>query len=307
MNLKPSAIVCLIFLIAPSVNAGEPLNFCSRILRDLTEPAAEVLPPSVLSARIEGELLDAGNFLSPQQKFTALNDGDYVYIIDKNGTVGFSNRVPDHLNFKEPLASHRSVYHRLESATHKIPQIIAAGEFEIRQGRVALFNNKSGTFRGGAKQLEIAEATLNRHGLQFEPLSTRVDYSIKKVANKHFSELAAARASQALQSRAETKVILQKMDDFQKQVYRHYPGQEPGSIDWSAFLHGHDLKLGAKSHFDFDDAVTETGQEWLAFLQNSQDFTESPVRLQKLISKFGEAETSRMIDLLSQYEGVFNR
>ncbi len=173
-----------------------------------------------------------GRFWGNKADFSSLQDGEYVYLINTNNELIFSTRVPNlDINPDQPgtkfLATHRGLYKRLENLG-KNQEIVAAVEFKISNGRVSIFNNKSGTFRGNSSHLQHAENVFFKRGLPIEVETVRVDVSTQVAVKAHFSEL----------ERAEKFLKFAKTDDYKKmkllseKMYKLSPSSSPpGTID----------------------------------------------------------------------------
>jgi hypothetical protein len=313
MKLKRIAIHTLFILnifggAGNFVHATQCSDEARKWLQNTLEGPTEALPISPASRRIQGELHSAGEILNTHQKLPhSLPDGSYIYVIEADGSIGYSARIPDPKNHTEPLASHRAVYERMKTVKNRPLQVIAAGEFEIRLGRVSEINNKSGTFRGTQKQLKLAETALHQRGLAIEEKTMRIDYATAKLPGKHNTELQGAAAYVNLYNNPHLKPLLEKLDENRRLIYRNYPSDTPGKIDINSFMMSDHLQL-SKNHFN-SDFITETREgSWMtAILQYSQDFTEAPYRLQLMVNELGYQKTSEVLNQTLGLEGVFNR
>lgn len=154
------------------------------------ESSYRLQAPPVLSRHphavvLKSELPSCGTLVEPgTQALKDLPDGTYIYSITQDGRTIFSPIVPDiHVDVSKPdakfLATHRGMIQRLKEVlkTDQDPPIVASGEFEVRSGRVSMFNNQSGTFRGDGRHLAYADLKLRSQGLRIEARTRRIDLS----------------------------------------------------------------------------------------------------------------------------------
>jgi|GEM_PF-3798871 len=301
MKLKNVFIASLIFTLFLSLNSTRAFaDGCNDLLRALS--------PSPSSIRVIGEKESAGEVLSPSQNFPYLDDGAYVYVIDRQGRIGFSKRVPDLNDSVTPLVSHRSVFEKMKQDQTPPPEVTAAGEFEIHLGRVSLLNNKSGTFRGDEKNLFVTEALLKRHGLNIEPGTERVDYARQAVPGKHYSELASAEAWVRIHQDPVQRELFESFQTVEREIGLRYPSPAPGKIDWVAFFSSAHPQLSRSSPLTIEAFYAEKPWAWVIhFLSKSQDFTEAPIEFERLIREFGPQKTRELFKKIPELEGFLER
>lgn len=76
-------------------------------------------------------------------------NGDYLYVIDSKGHVAITKRLPNEnisSDEKRFLATHRSLYSQLHSKSGKRPNVVAAGEIRVINGKPIRMNNQAGSF-----------------------------------------------------------------------------------------------------------------------------------------------------------------
>ena len=315
MKLKRIAIYALLILnlissSGHSAFATSCFENSKDWLKNTIEGSPETLAFAPHSARVVGELASAGHILAVHEKLPShLADGSYIYVISSDGTLGFSPRIPDPRNLSEPLSSHRAIYQKLKDLKKIDPQIIAAGEFEISAGRVAQVNNKSGTFRGGQKQLNLAKEMLQKKGLKIEPKTVFTDYATAAVPGKHNTELENAQAYVNLHRDPKLKALFDLMEKNRKVIYQHYPAETPGKMNITAFLTSDTPRL-SQHYMTFDEMAgdrTRGGTVIVFLLEKSQDFTENAFTLQRMIHEMGYEKTRGFLSETMQLEGAYLR
>lgn len=311
MKLNAFSILLILTSLSswPSSFAGE--KDCSQLLQpflsDLFHEAPESLSFSPSSVRIVGEKLSAGEIILSHQKLPPLENGAYLYLIDQKGTLIFSNRVPDLNDFAEPLASHRSLYYRLNSFNQNVTDVVAAGEFEIHHHRVSLINNKSGTFRGNEKNLRWAEDVLLKRGLEIEKNTVRTDYSPGNVfSGKHLKELDGAHALVRVMADPQKKKLYEKILKQVEKIYAYYPSKVPGKMHLDSFLSSRELKFGNPRNpsLVIEHLEWNWAQQLLSHAQIDTDFA---AKLEEMIAVIGYKKTNSVFDHIFNLEGTFGK
>lgn len=179
---------------------------------------------------LQHELKSSGFFLVRKNDLADVKDGDYLFLIDSRGRKIYSLRTPDLRPDREGrhLATHRSLETRLRQLDGIDFEIVAAGEFRVRNGRVSELNNRSGTYRGDKASLEYSESALGAHGLQVEKGTKRRDFATE---TPDLSHLSALQASELTMKYAGTPEF-ERVTRLSRRLAERYPHPEiPGHFD----------------------------------------------------------------------------
>ncbi|MGB0454132.1 MAG: hypothetical protein ACPGJV_10505 [Bacteriovoracaceae bacterium] len=132
----------------------------------------------------------AGTIAKAKDSLSHLPDGDYLFVIDQSGNLAYSNR---YINPPEvELVKHPALVNSLKEINPD-PKVIAAGEFQIKDGKVYFINNKSGHYMGGAESFQFAINRLEASGLPKSPNRIEMDLSkldpeVRKEMSNHTLE-----------------------------------------------------------------------------------------------------------------------
>lgn len=174
------------------------------------------------------EVLSTGTILSGSEKMGTLANGAYVYLIDSQGKLIYTERTP--ANNDDParhLATHRSLAQKLSDVFGTTPKIIAAGEFFITNGRVSEVNNKSGTYRGGPVHLNYAIETLGQYGLKIESTTLTRDFSKNQVDIRHLDEKNYSILLSQYRNTTEYALLV----ELYAKLAKAYPDSKPGHMN----------------------------------------------------------------------------
>lgn len=191
-----------------------------------------------------------------QEPVHSLEDGVYIYVVDKKKGPIFSHRTPRDeipnleeiksqlLKGEDPtgkyLATHRGLLRRSEQLGGG--DILAAGEFQVTNGRVSKISNRSGTFIGDAekgavndrRRLAFAENNLKKYGLPIEKNTVREDFSLKKTregGNDGYLVHNEADVEAKIWIMTYGTDEFKKVKEFSTRLSQDYPSKIPGQYD----------------------------------------------------------------------------
>ena len=145
-------------------------------------------------ARIEkqAKVFPSTTEVHEQKPLSHLEDGTYVYLMDKSRQTAIVSRrfddtrlTPEGDPIEQYVGAHDSLYILIEAKNAHVPEVVAAGEIIVRNNKVIVVSNASGTFRGNATHLEFATSELENLGLQVTKETRHIDYSVNPLGDPH--------------------------------------------------------------------------------------------------------------------------
>lgn len=231
------------FLLAAEVTPSQNGSCLKTLVAELQTP--EKLNRDSSRAIEKYELLRTGKFATNAEELAFLADGNYLYCIDSHKRIVYSPRTlrESVSTDAQYLVTHRSLYSFITHTQSAEPDIIAAGEFRIINGRVSQVNNKSGTFKGNQTHLAFAVSFLKTVGLKIEANTDQKDAAEARGNYGHINEMMAAKFEILYRDTPEYREIMA----FHKRLAALFPDPKtPGLYDLEKLL---DLTLGAKNSF----------------------------------------------------------
>ncbi len=168
------------------------------------------------------KIVDIGS----KSKIGELQDGTYLYVIDSNRRLAIMDRLvdPGAQNLADPaaqfLGSHEGLVTHLKSTFKEEPSLYAAGEVVVRNGRVLMFSNGAGTYRGTQEHLDYAIREMRNAGVDIDSRTELRNYAKKKYSDPHGTANSQARL--ALETKRdptlmslvlEARSVMRKLDD----------------------------------------------------------------------------------------------
>ena len=218
--------------------AAQGFSTCLSIAAALTESTAIERNPNVTT--YPEELRSTGILLSGHyQKITPVDNQVSVYLIFEDGSIAYSARVPDEtVDLTGPnkrfVATHRAIeVIARKNKKLKNLKVVAAGEWEMRNGRVMELNNRSGTYRGRKEHLDLAERVLSARSLAVEKATRRKDFSHPSKVDHHLNAIEEAK----IQVLNREDVDYKRIASFYRQAFLRFPNPElPGAPDRDAIF-----------------------------------------------------------------------
>lgn len=165
----------------------------------VTQVSSKVkFPPAIQETTgqaIKGKVMDVSRLrtslrlMKESDKSTAnslskLEDGIYIYGIDKKGNVGLIPRnldpggsIDESSTF---IGSHLGLRSAMKDAMGGEIEFVSAGEVVIRNGRTMAVTNGAGSFKNGTEHLEFGVEQLKQRGLKVDGRTEIRDFSNKK-------------------------------------------------------------------------------------------------------------------------------
>lgn len=214
----------------PSVPSNCASSFAA-LARDINRPTqlarSEQVPLlnkvlDVERLRRHVKVVDIGS----NSKIGDLQDGTYLYVIDGNRRLAIMDRLvdPGAQNLADPaaqfLGSHEGLVTHLKAAFKEEPTLYAAGEVVVRNGRVLMFSNGAGTYRGTQEHLDYAIREMRNAGVEIDSRTELRNYAKKKYSDPHGTANSQARV--ALETKRdptlmslvlEARSVMRKLDD----------------------------------------------------------------------------------------------
>jgi hypothetical protein len=159
--MRVGGLLRLFFSLSMLLNASESLATSPTRCADLFQNFAniKVLKPSLDRVRLPVEVKVGGQVLK-RDRLIELSDilhkqgnGDYLYLLTQDGTLAFGLRNQGSFENDQYLLGHPSLLELLKTEQADT-QVVAAGEWIVRNGRLSIINNESGTFKPGPETLE---------------------------------------------------------------------------------------------------------------------------------------------------------
>lgn len=166
-----------------------------------------------------------GNLFAGSDKFSPgdLAEGRYVYLIARRGQETVVMWSPEAVTGSDRnLITHTSLVNAFKARYGEEPVVVGAGQTRILNGRVAEFDNRAGTRRGGPTHLAFAEEELKARGLPIEAGTNRRDWSVEDDEDSHHN--ASKRARHLRESESAGAAPYREMfSTVYRNLYRQYP------------------------------------------------------------------------------------
>ena len=184
-----------------------------------------------------------------------LKDGNYVYLIDGQGRLALVNRLMIPRNRAESsqiLGSHDGLYARLRSMDPERRElsVLSAGEILVRDGKVFSINNKAGSRRGSAENLDFGARMLRKAGLKTDRETKVLDVASGMVVEPHANDARTARIELELlkdpagrELWAETRRAMRKLRDSEADLFDAMDAYERGHPEFTAGMQGYLMQL----------------------------------------------------------------
>lgn len=278
-------------------------------LRNLLEETPSTIKMDRSLKGRDGEKTFAGFFVQPNKGIPHLDDGVYIYLIDQEGFIAISKRVPDLSDVVRPIATHRSLVAEFRKRYNRYPKVIAPGEFEIIQGRVAHLNNRSEYFAADGTHLKFAEKALSKAYLPITVRTERADFAVMKYANNFEFDVQQARALVEMNQDPRRYKILRKSILLRKKLAEAYPSKLLNRFDPMAFLNSSELRLASNIKGSKFLRVPSEDSEVLALhlLETMNKPREVEFELNRLINERGFPRVEDAMNSLLNYEGLLRR
>lgn len=172
--------------------------------------------------RAETKIIPAGDPYS-SKALSNLQDGIYVWGVDRKGRIAVLNRNMDPGTSGETsqfLGSHSGLMRVLRNEPGgKNTSFVATGEIVRRNGRTMVVDNASGTYPGGAENLDYGIRRLRSAGLEVDDRTQIQDLSRSKTYDPHDAaylqvpiEIRVNRDPKLKALHEETKRVMEKVD-----------------------------------------------------------------------------------------------
>jgi len=203
---------------------------------DLPDP----LPLTPREKEYSNALEHGGIVLSGKQPLPSqlLEDGRYVYLVATykgKEFVAWGLSAQGEITPEKNLLTHTSLFNQLTRELGAEPEIVAAGQALILNGKVGILDNKSGTRRGGPEHLAYAAKKLAQHGLAVTPATQKKDYSKSGVAGAHAKAAQLARMRVQVDKDPALKNLREAMNAMHTSLFRQAPALEsperPGHLN----------------------------------------------------------------------------
>lgn len=195
---SPYLLTTLIFAISPaqvqaSSKEDSQWTACARSLRHSLADAVlqrhKAIPRTWNKNPVPNAVLDTKRLekvvhvLEPgaEADLGTLENGAYNYILFKDGSYGYLNRFIPPQSRRERghyIGTHEGILKWIEKKFGQVPEVIAAGEFTVRDGQVVRLSNGSGTFMGESYRIDLAKDFMSQKGTTFAPDLYREDHTI---------------------------------------------------------------------------------------------------------------------------------
>ncbi|MBU6153024.1 MAG: hypothetical protein KGP28_01870 [Bdellovibrionales bacterium] len=271
---------------------------------DCPESLKPRLPTLTLNQNVvirEGEKHSFGRILKRGENFPNLNDGPYVFILDRDQNLVFSERFPD---FDEvaPVVTHRSLYRKLEEHLGTEPTLIALGEIHFDNGVISSVNNKAGTAFLPNEYLPELAAVLKERGLPITPETPIVPFD--KVRPEHDTEHQIAAFRSKIERDPRLKALNEKLLDFRREAQKRFPRQDsPGMVHWEAFL---ESQTGPNNRFAFS-SMADHERIFLGCFSLMETMNSRYRVIPTLNERLTPEELDYLISNLYRFEGSFLR
>jgi hypothetical protein len=244
-------IYCILFIFVSFNLYGDIVDKCQNFgpkflfsfNKNFIKPPKSSIKRSENPEYYNEEYSSAGKVIERADELSHLEDGTYIYLLDKSGNLIQSVRTPKYngptpwiLNesgerVMKPGAKYMATHRGLEAELAKKLGVniddlgpMGAGEYVVLNGKVNFVSNQSGTYRGGGGHLDYSIEHLRSHGLPVRENTIRTDISQQtQVDSTHFG---ARRLAQA-EVRYQTDAKLQKEVDLVREFYRKLAKKYP--------------------------------------------------------------------------------
>ncbi len=172
----------------------------SKVVRAVSNAKVPATIQETVGQAIHGKVMDVarlrtslklvkGNDKSAAEAFSRLDDGIYIYGVDKNGNAGLIPRnldpggsIGENSTF---IGSHLGLRVAMKDALGQEINFVSAGEVIVRNGRTMAVTNGAGSFKNGTEHLEFGVQQLRQRGLKIDGRTEIRDYSKNVYEDPH--------------------------------------------------------------------------------------------------------------------------